>query len=156
MAEYADFIKPILYHDVFGPRLRWWVIEEWQKRAYKDFGTAETLDMFYNMMGYSDESQVSLHRLEADGMGPAYVYDEVKRCVTSVDGKADVIAGLGIDVLWHGGGQQPYLSDPLELQKAVFKAVEAGAKGLLASREYDEMRFSSLRAFGDAVKQLSN
>ena len=87
-------------------------------------------------------------------MGPHYVYDETRRCVQSVKGKADVVAGIGIDVLWHGAGQQPYLSDPTELQQAVFKAVEAGATGLLASREYDEMRFSSLRAFGKAVRRL--
>jgi hypothetical protein len=107
------------------------------------------------MMGYSPAAQISLNNLEENGMGPAYVYDEVKRCVAEVKGKARVIAGLGIDVLWHApGGLQPYPSEPEKLKRAVFKAVEAGASGLLASREYDEMRFSSLRAFGDAVKQM--
>lgn len=154
MAEYADFIKPILYHDIYGPRLRYWVIERWQKLAFRDFSEEQTLDYFYEMMGYSPAARVSLDQLEVEGMGPAYVYDETKRCVDSVRGKTDVVAGIGIDVLWHGGGQQPYPSDPLRLQKAVFKAVEAGASGLLASREYDEMRFSSLRAFGAAVRQL--
>ena len=32
--------------------------------------------------------------------------------------------------------------------------VAGEANGLLASREYDEMRHSSLIAFGDVVKQL--
>ena len=154
MAQSADFIKPILYHDIYGPRLRWWVIEEWQKRAFHDFDREEALAIFYDMMGYSPGAQVALDRLEVEGMGPAYVYDEVKRCVDSVAGQAEVVAGIGIDVLWHAHGQQPYLSDPLRLQQAVFRAVEAGATGLLASREYDEMRFSSLRAFGAAVRQL--
>lgn len=155
MAEYADFIKPILYHDVFGPRLRYWVIERWQQLAFHDFNEEQTLEYFYEMMGYDEASRVSLERLEAEGMGPEYVYNETKRCVDSVAGKAKVIAGIGIDVLWHGGDQQPFHSDPLRLQKAVYKAIEAGADGLLASREYDEMRFSSLRAFGDAVRQLT-
>lgn len=155
MAEYADFIKPILYHDIFGPRLRWWVIDRWQQLAFADQSAEETLEAFYDMMGLRPASRVALDRLEAEGMGPEYVYDETKRCVDWVKGKADVVAGIGIDVLWHGGGQQPYYSDPLRLQKAVFKAVEAGAGGLLASREYDEMRWSSLRAFGQAVRQVS-
>jgi hypothetical protein len=154
MADYADFVKPILYHDVYGPRLRWWVVEEWKKRGFKDFSREHILQTLYDMMGYSPGAQVDLKKLEVDGMGPQYVYDEVKRCVSSVKGKADVIAGLGIDVLWHAGGQQPFLSDPIRLQQAIFKSVEAGASGILASREYDEMRFSSLKAFGEAVRQL--
>jgi len=154
MAGYADFIKPIMYHDIYGPRLRHWVIEEWQKRAFNDFSHEQTLEFFYEMMGYSPAAQVPLDRLEVEGMGPAYVYDETKRCVDSVKGKCDVVAGIGIDVLWHRGGQQPFHSDPLRLQQTVYKAVEAGASGLLASREYDEMRHSSLKAFGDAVRQL--
>lgn len=154
MAEYADFVKPILYHDIYGPRLRWWVIEQWQQRAFHDLTREQTLEYFYATLGYSPAAQIPLDDLEEEGMGPAYVYDETRRCVEGVQGKADVVAGIGIDVMWHGGGQQPYPSDPLRLQKAVFKAVEAGASGLLASREYDEMRFSSLRAFGEAVRQL--
>ncbi len=154
MADYADFIKPILYHDVYGPRLRYWVMERWQQRAFRDFSLEQTLDYFYTMMGYSPAAQVPLDALEEEGMGPAYVYDETKRCVDGVNGKTDVVAGIGIDVLWHGGEQQPFPSDPTRLQRSVYKAVEAGAAGLLASREYDEMRHSSLRAFGDAVRQL--
>lgn len=155
MAAYADFVKPILYHDIFGPRLRWWVIDTWRKHGFKDFSDEQLLDLFYTMMGYSPEARVALDRLEMEGMGPAYVYDETRRCVAGVNGKAEVVAGIGIDVLWHGSGQQPYFSDPHRLQQAVFKAVEAGASGLLASREYDEMRWASLRAFGEAVRQLS-
>jgi len=156
MTASADFIKPILYHDIYGPRLRWWVIENWQKHLYNDFSREQTLENFYQMMGYPPGARVSLDRLAVDGMGPEYVYGEVKRCVDSVGDGTDVVAGIGIDVMWHGtnGNPQPYPSDPTRLQKAVYRAVDAGASGLLASREYDEMRFSSLRAFGEAVRQV--
>jgi hypothetical protein len=88
-------------------------------------------------------------------MGPEYVYDETKRCVDSINGKAETIAGIGIDVPWHApGGMQPYLSDPERLQMSVVKAMEAGADGILASRDYDEMRHASLRAFGKAVRMV--
>lgn len=156
MTNSADFIKPILYHDIYGPRLRWWVIEQWQKHLFNDFTREETLNYLYKTMGYSPEAQVPLDELPVRGMGPEYVYDEVKRCVDSIKDDTEVVAGIGIDVMWHGrrGNPQPYPSDPIELQKAVFKAVDAGASGILASREYDEMRFSSLRAFGEAIRQL--
>jgi len=153
MAEYADFIKPILYHDIYGPRLRNWVIDSWQDLMMNDFNDKQTLEIFYNWMGYSPEARIELDDLERVGMGPEYVYDETKRCVDSINGKAQTIAGIGIDVPWHApGGMQPYLSDPERLQMSVVKAMEAGADGLLASRDYDEMRHSSLRAFGKAVR----
>ncbi len=154
MAESADFVKPIVYHDVFGPRLRYWVIDAWKKRSFRDFSETNALEQFYDMMGYSPAARVSLDRLEVEGMGPAYVYDEILRCVKGVNGKSEVVAGIGIDVPWHGGGQQPFHSNPERLQQAIFKAVEAGATGILASREYDEIRYSSLRAFGNAIRQL--
>lgn len=157
MAEYADFIKPILYHDIYGPRLRWWVMDRMNRLWLKDLEPQQSLDFFYAMLGYSKEARVALYDLEVEGMGAQYVYDETLRCVKSVNGKADVVAGIGIDVPWHGTepyGMQPYLSDPERLQQAVFKAVEAGANGILASRDYDEMRHSSLRAFGKAIGRL--
>jgi hypothetical protein len=157
MAEYADFIKPILYHDIYGPRLRWWVMEPMHNLWLNDMDKEQALEFFYAMLGYSKEARVKFDDLEVEGMGAQYVYDETLRCVKSVKGKADVIAGIGIDVPWHGlepNAMQPYHSDPERLQKSIFKAVEAGANGILASRDYDEMRHSSLKAFGQAINQL--
>jgi hypothetical protein len=157
MAEYADFIKPILYHDINGPRLRWWVIEEMQKRWLKDMTRSEALEFFYNSLGYLPESRIGLNALEREGMGPEYVYSEMKRCVQQVNGKAQAIAGIGIDVPWHApGGMQPYPSDPERLRRSVYEASEAGADGFLASRDYDEMRLSSLKAFGDAIRAIKS
>lgn len=155
MAQYADFIKPILYHDINGPRLRWWVIEQMQKRWLNDMDRSEALDFFYTSLGYSEGSRIALNELEREGMGPEYVYTEMKRCASQVKGTAQAIAGIGIDVPWHApDGMQPYPSDPERLQRSVFKAFEAGADGILASRDYDEMRLSSLKAFGDAIRTV--
>jgi hypothetical protein len=157
MAEYADFIKPILYHDINGPRLRWWVIEEMQKRWLHDMERVQALEFFYNSLGYSPESRLQLNELEREGMGPEYVYTEMKRCVSQLKGKAKAIAGIGIDVPWHApDGMQPYPSDPDRLQTTVYKAFEAGANGILASRDYDEMRLSSLKAFGEAIRNIKH
>lgn len=155
MATHADFIKPILYHDILGPRLRWWVLERMNERVLKDLSLEQSLDLFYGWMGFTKEAQVKLDDLETKGMGPEYVYNETKRCVASVGGKAKVIAGIGIDVPWHArDGLRTFHSDHARLQESVVKAMEAGADGLLASREYDEIRHSSLRAFGEAVRKI--
>ena len=38
--------------------------------------------------------------------------------------------------------------------EAVKAAFEAGAEGILISREYDEMHLESLRAIGEAMRQV--
>jgi hypothetical protein len=45
-----------------------------------------------------------------------------------------------------------FLSDPDILYEATIKSFEAGARGVLTSRDYDEMRLSSIEAFGNAVR----
>lgn len=52
---------------------------------------------------------------------------------------------------WNHAGMQPFPSDPDKLTRAVTRAFDAGANGIVISREYDEMRLPSLRAIGRAV-----
>lgn len=153
MAENADFIKPILYHEAMGPRLRWWVVQRMQERILNELTLEQSLDLFYSLFGYDSEKQPSLDDLEAAGLGPAYVEREVRRCKASVGDRAKVYAGIGIDVPWYvADGMEPRPSDPEQLEAAVERSFAAGADGVLASREYNEMRFSSLEAFGRGVR----
>lgn len=155
MAEYADFIKPILYHDIYGPRLRNWVINQWQKHLFNDMDEKLILDYYYAVFGYNPAKEPALDELNNKGLSPDYVYREVKRCVEGVNGKADVISGVGFDVPWHHpDGMIPFPSDPEGIYKAVIRSFEAGATGVLASRDYDEMKVESLEAFGRAVREV--
>ncbi len=155
MATHADFIKPILYHDIYGPRLRNWVIHSWKRNMYHDMDEAQILDYYYSIFQLDKTKEPSLDELDHQGLSPDYVYREIKRCVTGVSGDADVISGVGIDVPWHlpDGGMDVCLSDPDLLQEAVRRSFDAGANGILASRDYDEMRLSSLEAFGQAIRE---
>ena len=83
------------------------------------------------------------------GLSPDYVYRETKRCVDAVEGRVPVYAGVGFDIPWQ---QEHFPSDPEVVYRATLKAFEAGAKGLVVSREYDEMRLENLRAVGRALK----
>lgn len=59
-----------------------------------------------------------------------------------------------VPLIWYiPNGIEPRPSDPDQLMAAIHRAFDAGADGLLASREYNEMRMSSLKAFGDAIRQ---
>lgn len=156
MAVYADFIKPILYHDIYGPRLRHWVVAQWQDHIFNDLSEKLILDLYYAISGYDPAMEPALEELDEKGLSPDYVYRETKRCVEGVQGKADVISGVGFDVPWHHPeGMVPFLSNPEGVYEAVIKSFEAGASGVLASRDYDEMSLSSLKAYGDAVKDYS-
>ncbi len=157
IAEWADFIKPILYHDILGPRLRWWVLERMNKLVLSDLTLEQSLELFYAVIGYDKNREPNLQELDTTGLSPDYVYRETKRCVEGVNGKAAVYSGIGFDVPWHSPkGQVHFPSDPDNVYKAVMKAFEAGAGGIVASREYGEMRVPNLRAVGRAVDEWSS
>ena len=153
MARNADFIKPIVYHEPMGPRLRWWVLDRMKDRVLHDLSLEQSLQLFYGLFGHGAAIQPSLNELDRNGLGPEYVYREIRRCKQSIGDAAKVYAGIGIDVPWYvPNGMEPRPSDPDVLIAAVHKAFQAGADGVLASREYDEMRIPSLEAFGKAVR----
>jgi hypothetical protein len=51
-------------------------------------------------------------------------------------------------------GNDTVAADPEEVYQAVIRAFEAGAAGVVISREYEEMRVPNLQAVGRAVRQL--
>ncbi len=157
IARNCDYIKPILYHDVLGRRMRWWAVERMQARVFGDFTRDQTLQALYAMLGYDGELEPGLDELDTRGMSPEYVFRETRRTVAGAGGKAHVYSGIGLDVPWHlpDGGMELMPSDPETIVAACQRAIDAGASGLVASREYDEMSLSSLRAFGRAVNGLA-
>ena len=113
----------------------------------------QSLQLFYGLFGHDPLKQPGVANLDRQGLGPDYVYREVLRCKQSVAEKAKVYAGIGIDIPWYiPGGMEPRPSDPEQLTAAVKRAFDAGADGVLASREYNEMRLPSLEAFGRGLQ----
>ena len=154
MTDYNDFIKPILYPEILPIRLKHWYIERIAKLVGRDFTENELLNGFYAMMHYHEKSKIPFDQMDKLGMPPEYVFEETKRCVEGVAGKANVYPGVGFDVPWHlpEGGIEPRPSEPDVVHKSTMAAFNAGAQGVVASRDYDEMQLSSLKAFGDAVR----
>ena len=46
-------------------------------------------------------------------------------------------------------------ADPEKVYECVRKAFQAGASGIVVSREYEEMRVPNLRAVGRAIKEMA-
>ncbi len=155
MADYNDFIKPILYHDILPIRLRYWYIERISGLIGRDFTEHELLQGFYAMMRFHEDAEIPLDEMENRSMPPAYVASETERCLAGVNGRAKVYPGVGFDVPWHlpEGGVAPRPSDPEQVYESTLAALKAGAHGVVASRDYDEMRTENIEAFGRAVRQ---
>ncbi len=90
MAPYSDFIKFIAYHDVLGPRIRYWYLERFQKTILGELTLEESLDLYYDLFGYDKKAEPKVDELAKKGFSPDYVYRETKRSVASAEGKTKI------------------------------------------------------------------
>jgi hypothetical protein len=151
MAPYSDFIKFIAYHDVLGPRIRWWYLARLQRTILSELPLEESLDLYYDLFGYDKKTEPRVDQLDNAGFSPDYVYRETKRSVSSAQQKTRIYTGIGFDVPW---GSNHVAADPEKVYQCVLKAFAAGADGIVVSREYEEMRVENLRAVGRAMRDL--
>jgi hypothetical protein len=159
VVPYTDFIKPILYHDIFGPRLRWWHLERLKLGPLAEVPLVQALDLFYALRGYDPAQSPALGELDRRGFGADYVARETRRIVATVQDTCAVIPGIGVDVPDNIQRPNPpsggtFASRPEVLREVVTAAFGAGGRGILISREYDEMRVENLRAIGDTLRAL--
>jgi hypothetical protein len=152
MAPYSDYIKFIAYHDILGPRIRYWYLDRFQKTILSELSLEESLDLYYDLFGYDKKVEPKLDELANKGFSPDYVFRETKRSVATAEGKTKIYTGIGFDVPW---GNRHLDANPEEVYQCVIKSFEAGANGIVVSREYEEMRVPNLRAVGRAVRELS-
>jgi hypothetical protein len=147
ISTYSDWIKPVVYHDIAGVRIRNRYVEPLSHNIAADGSPAQLLSLLYTVLGYDPSVEPELDELTPQGMSPDYVYREVRRCVQQ--SSVPVYAGVGYDVPTDGN---PIRSDPKRVYEATRRAFEAGAAGLIVSREYDEMRIENLEAVGRAIR----
>jgi hypothetical protein len=152
MAPYSDFIKFIAYHDILGPRIRYWYLERFQKTILSELTLEQSLALYYALFGYDRKVEPKVDELEKKGFSPDYVYRETRRSVASAEGRTKIYPGIGFDVPW---GNTHMDADPEEVYQCVLKAFEGGGAGIVVSREYEEMRVPNLKAVGRAMRELA-
>jgi hypothetical protein len=146
MAPHSDFIKFIAYHNVLAPRIRNWYLPRFQRTVLGELPLEESLNVYYDVFGYDKNVEPKLGELLRKGFSPDYVFRETKHSLASAKGKTKIYTGIGFDV----PGSPP--DDPETVYEATRKAFEAGANGIVISREYEEMRVANLKAVGRAVR----
>ena len=82
-------------------------------------------------------------------MGPHTILDEgIERTLDLIADTAAIYTGVGFDV--PGSPDD----DPETIYQATLKSFEAGAHGIVISREYEEMQIEHLKAVGRAYRQV--
>jgi hypothetical protein len=146
MAPWSDYLKVVVYHAVTAPRMRSWVANE-QRSVLSDLTLQGALDLHYAQFGYNSSIDAIDDKPTPPTASPEYVFRETKRSVGSAEGKMMIYPGIGFNL--PGGGPD----DPEAIYQCVMKAFEAGAAGIVVSREYEELTVPNLRAVGRAVRE---
>ena len=157
-AEYSDFLKLCVYHDVAGPRVRRWYLDRVAETVLSELSLEQSLGLLYAVMGLDGSVEPSLEQMDEKGFSTGYIRHEVARAVEAAAGKSKIYAGIAFDVPFgpQGANWKHFSSDPEQVRASVLAAIEAGADGVVASREYDEMRIPNLEAFGKAVREAES
>jgi hypothetical protein len=149
MAPHSDFIKFIAYHSVLGPRIRDWYLPRFNRTILPELSLEQSLELYYDLFGYDKNVEPGLNDLKRKGFSVDYVYRETKRSVASANGKTRIYTGIGFDVPGSP------TDNPETVYQAAAKSFEAGANGIVLSREYEEMRVPNLKAVGRAVHEVA-
>jgi hypothetical protein len=151
LPEYADWLKPAIYHHSGGLRTKGHV-ESVQRTLWGDLTAEATYALYAAALGY--QGLPEWVRL-ADGLPASYVETETRRVVEAVRGEIPVYPGIDVDVPVGRGLTEPARrSQPDDVYAAVRAAFAGGAQGIVVSRKYSEARLEHLDAAGAAVRSL--
>jgi hypothetical protein len=145
LRRYSDWIKPVLYNNCAGSRYHKY-LADWHRSAFADGVPEDTYRFATKVLGH-DEAPYA--QLPESGWSAAYVEYETRRTVEDVDDEIPVYPGIDVDI---PSGECP--TTPERVRDAVVAAFRGGAKGVILSRKYSEMRLDHLSGAGAALKEL--
>ncbi|MGF1451113.1 MAG: hypothetical protein ACFB21_03445 [Opitutales bacterium] len=152
MGAYADFFKPVLYHNPTGMRHKHSVMEWLGSSIFADLPKPVLLEMSYAMCGLLGCDLPSWDEMQNEpvrSFTPEYVKRETERFVSKTD--KPIYPGIGLDIPGKGGEE----CSPESVYACTKAAFDGGAHGVIISREYDEMQIKNLEAAGRAVKEVT-
>lgn len=148
IVEFSDFIKPVLYNNAAGERIRSFV-DSACGNVFGDLSREQAMQVLYSILNYQEApyDQVMQTGLSAD-----YVERETRRAVDDVKAKGiSVWPGVDIDVPVPAGASQ---SSAEQVKAAVIGAFRGGADGVILCRNYSEMKPEHLSGAGAALAEL--
>ncbi len=147
IGENCDFIKLSTYFDVNAARLHD-QLPNLRRYYLRDFPTdADAYRFLQSVLNMDRQTEPSWEQAESSPFSPAYVRHEVRRLVEGVRGVAKAYSGIGVNI-----PNDDIIHKPKWVYDAARASLEAGADGLLLSREYHFMTRECLNAARDAVR----
>jgi hypothetical protein len=117
--------------------------------VFRDASPEEFQPFFYDVMGYREAPYAQLH---TTGLSVEYLKEETRRALEGVRGSnVQIYPGIDIDVPTKRTDKR---TTPDDVRRSVHAAFEAGANGVVLSREYVEMWLANLTAAGDALREI--
>ncbi|HEV2133586.1 MAG TPA: hypothetical protein VGR47_04935 [Terracidiphilus sp.] len=149
--NFADFLKLATYNNAGGPRLAKY-LDRLGATIFHDAAPPEFLEFYYKIMNYQE---APFDKLATAGLSPEYVACETKRAVEGVAGEVQIYPGIDIDVPTLINSDAPIKhTAPADVRASIKAAFDAGANGVILSREYAEMQLANLSAAGDELRQI--
>lgn len=148
IAEYSDFVKPVLYNNAAGYRFHAH-IREVAASIFAGVPEDAVYALYRSTLGYDEDMPFA--DLPGRGLSADYVLRETRRTVAAVDGRAAVYPGLDVDVPTP---EHVKKTDPAEITASIEAAIGGGADGFILSRKYSEMSVENLQAAGNAARAL--
>lgn len=147
-AEYADFIKPVVYNISGGGRYALY-INNIGNTIFRDVPKDELLKLNNHLLNYDDS--MSMDELPKTGLSAKdYVFRETKRALDKVQNKCKIYPGIDVGIPM----KQERLTLPQDVYESTMAALKAGAQGVIFSRKYSEVPLENLAAGGKAIKEF--
>jgi hypothetical protein len=149
--NFADFLKLATYNNAGGPRMAKY-LNRLSQTIFHDAAPPDFLDFYYKIMNYQE---APYDKLATTGLSPDYVARETRRALAGVAGEVQIYPGIDIDVPTLINTKAPEKrTTPDDVRKSICAAFDAGANGVILSREYAEMWLANLSAAGDTLRQI--
>ena len=149
MGPYSDWLSVAVYFDSYGRRSLGHFNRGYRKVLLGDLPDDQAYSTYLRWLGMdpANEPKLSEHETACTSMSADYVYQECKRAVDRVAGKAKVYGRPGFDMPGY-----PCDVQKREVYDAATAALEAGVDGLWCGREWEELQPKNAEAFGNAVR----
>jgi hypothetical protein len=149
MAEFSDFIKPVLYNNAAGERIHSFV-ESATGNFLGDLQKPQAMDVLCRFLDYGNEA--GFDTVSSTGLSADYVRRETARAADDVKTHGvSVWPGIDIDVPTPEGASKCTAEG---VKQATIAAFKGGADGVILCRNFSEMNPDHLSGAGAALDEL--
>jgi|GEM_PF-2465080 len=152
MRRYADWIKPKMDYNSAGYRYHLQV-----RKLHQALFQDRTLEKAYSAINaVFGWEEAPFDELPQRGLGMDYLKKDLASYIGSVHGEVPIYPGIGINMPSGPAGHPGFHpTDPEELKLALHTIAEAGAKGVVLSRAFTEMKHENMVAAGEAINEIN-